>query len=169
MPDPLVGQLIEGRYQVTSHLADGGMGRVYVAHDTRLERDVALKVLRTDLARDPVFVSRFQREARAAARLSHPHVVAVFDVVADSDTDHRWLVMEYVDGVDLGRLVRERGPLSPDDAAPLLWQAADALAQSGAKEIRWIRPGGVVTMDYRVDRLNARLDKRGRVREFTCG
>ena len=59
--DPLIGQLIERRYQVRSHLADGGMGRVYVAHDTRLERDVAFKVLRADLARDPAFVTRFQR------------------------------------------------------------------------------------------------------------
>ncbi|MBD4206906.1 serine/threonine protein kinase, partial [Xanthomonas citri pv. citri] len=87
---------VEGRYRVLEHLADGGMGSVYVARDLRLDREVALKVLRADLARDPVFVERFQREARAAARLAHPHVVAVHDQGQDADVVY--LAMELVRG-----------------------------------------------------------------------
>lgn len=105
--DPLLGRLVEGRYRVDAHLADGGMGSVYVAHDTRLERDVALKVLRSDLARDPVFVERFQREARAAARLAHPHVVAVHDQGRDGGIVY--LTMELVRGRTLRDVIREGG------------------------------------------------------------
>ena len=122
--DPLIGQLIERRYQVRSHLADGGMGRVYVAHDTRLERDVAFKVLRADLARDPAFVTRFQREARAAARLSHPHVVAVHDQGRDGDVV--FLAMELVDGVTM-RDVINRGGRPTGELLALFEQVLDGL------------------------------------------
>ena len=77
--DSLVGRVIDGRYRVLSHLADGGMASVYVALDARLDRDVALKIMRPGLATDAVFVERFRSEARSAARLSHPNVVAVYD------------------------------------------------------------------------------------------
>ena len=75
----LVGRLLDGRYRVLSHLADGGMATVYLALDERLDREVAVKVMHDNLARDTTFVSRFRREARSAARLSHPNVVAVYD------------------------------------------------------------------------------------------
>src|SRR5699024_7317752 len=77
--NPLVGHLFDGRYRVLSHLADGGMATVLLATDTRLDREVALKVMREDLAADETFVSRFRREARSAARLSQPNVVQVLD------------------------------------------------------------------------------------------
>ena len=76
---PLVGELVDGRYRVLRHLADGGMATVLLATDTRLDREVALKVMRPDLAADETFVARFRREARSAARLSHPNVVPVLD------------------------------------------------------------------------------------------
>lgn len=102
---PLVGRRLEGRYRIDRHLADGGMGSVYVAHDERLERDIAVKVLRPDLARDPAFVRRFQREAQAAARLNDPHVVAVHDQGQDGDV--LFLVMELVRGHTLRDLLRD--------------------------------------------------------------
>ena len=77
--DPLVGNLVDGRYLVQSRLASGGMSTVYLATDRRLERDVALKVLHPHMAGDPQFLDRLGREAKAAARLSHPHVVGVLD------------------------------------------------------------------------------------------
>ena len=75
----VVGRVLDGRYRILSHLADGGMATVYLALDERLDREVAIKVMHDNLARDTTFVSRFRREARSAARLGHPNVVAVFD------------------------------------------------------------------------------------------
>ena len=83
----LVGQVLDRRYRVLSHIADGGMASVYVALDERLDREVALKVMRPSLAADETFVSRFRREARSAARLSHPNVVAVYDQGDDDGPD----------------------------------------------------------------------------------
>jgi len=82
----VVGRVLDGRYRVLSHLADGGMATVYLALDQRLDREVAVKVMHDNLARDATFVSRFRREARSAARLSHPHVVAVYDQGEDDST-----------------------------------------------------------------------------------
>ena len=87
VPPTLVGQVLDGRYRVLSHIADGGMATVYVALDERLDREVALKVMRPSLADDETFVSRFRREARSAARLSHPDVVAVYDQGEDERPD----------------------------------------------------------------------------------
>ena len=94
--DPLVGTLVDSRYLIQSRLARGGMSTVYVATDQRLERDVALKVLHPHLAGDPQFLDRLGREAKAAARLSHPHVVGVLDQGEDGRI--AYLVMEYVKG-----------------------------------------------------------------------
>lgn len=123
--DPLIGRTVEGRYRVLEHLADGGMGSVYVARDLRLDREVALKVLRADLARDPVFVERFQREARAAARLAHPHVVAVHDQGQDADVVY--LAMELVRGRTLRDVIRD-GDRSVGEQLTLFEQLLDGLA-----------------------------------------
>ena len=121
-PYPLIGQVVDGRYLVESHLADGGMGSVYVALDTRLDRRVALKVLREDLARDQGFVERFRREARSAARLSHPNIVGVYDQ-GGGDGDVVWLVMELVgDGRTLRTWLGEVGALTPREALDV-WAA----------------------------------------------
>ena len=94
--DPLVGRLVDGRYRVVSKIARGGMATVYEAVDTRLDRPVALKVMHPGLAEDQAFVARFIREARSAARLSHPGVVAVYDQGSDDQTGCVFLAMEYV-------------------------------------------------------------------------
>ena len=89
------------------------MGAVWLGRDEVLGRQVALKRIGLLPGADSTDLARAEREARLAARLNHPRVVAVFNLVVDADTDARWLVMEYVDGTTLGRLVRDEGPLSP--------------------------------------------------------
>jgi serine/threonine protein kinase len=126
------------------------MGAVWLARDEVLGRQVALKRIGLLPGADSTDLARAEREARLSAQLNHPHVVAVFDVVVDPETDHRWLVMEYVDGITLGQLVREQGRLSPDEAAPLLLQVADALVAAHAAGIahRDVKPSNIL-----IDRL----------------
>src|SRR3954452_2354158 len=112
--------MIAGRYSLDREIGRGGMGAVWLGRDEVLGRQVALKRIGLLPGADGTDLARAEREARMSARLNHPHVVAVFDVVVD--TDPHWLVMEYVDGVTLDQLVRQQGPLSPDDAARLMWQ-----------------------------------------------
>lgn len=151
----LVGTLLEGRYRVGPALARGGMSTVYRGTDTRLERPVAIKVMALRFAADPVFLQRFEREARAAARLHHPGIVAVHDQGVDSSPagDHVFLVMELVDGGTLRDLLRQRGPLP----VPLALSVAD-MVLSALAAAHWeglvhrdikpenvlIGPGGVV-------------------------
>src|SRR5919202_4653999 len=99
--DPLIGRVVDGRYAVEARVARGGMATVYLALDRRLDREVALKVMHPHLADDAQFTARFIREARAAARLSHPNVVAVFD--PGEDAGLLYLAMEYL----AGRTLRE--------------------------------------------------------------
>ncbi len=112
--DPLVGRVLDGRYRIDSRIARGGMAAVYLAHDTRLDRTVAVKVMHPGMAEDPSFVERFVREARAAAQLTHPHVVAVHDQGDDNGT--LFLAMEYVPGPTLRDVIREQSPMAPLDA-----------------------------------------------------
>lgn len=120
--DSLVDTVVDGRYHVRSRLARGGMSTVYLATDQRLERDVALKVLYPHLAEDRHFLERFEREAKSAARLSHPHVVGVLDQGVEDGPEHgvAYLVMEYVPGKTLRDLLRERGRLTPRQALAML-------------------------------------------------
>ncbi|WP_460932799.1 Stk1 family PASTA domain-containing Ser/Thr kinase [Phycicoccus ginsengisoli] len=142
--ESLLGRVLDGRYRVQSHIADGGMASVYLALDTRLDRDVALKVLRADLAQDDAFVTRFRREARSAARLSHPNVVAVFD--QGEDDGLMFLAMEYVPGQTLREVMRAEGPLTPraalDIMAPVL-QALGAAHRAGIIH-RDVKPENVI-------------------------
>jgi eukaryotic-like serine/threonine-protein kinase len=115
---PPVGQLLDGRYRVESHVARGGMATVYLGTDTRLDRTVALKIMHAELANDEDFVRRFVGEARSVARLSHPNVVAVYDQGADGRT--LYLAMEYVPGQTLRALLTERGRLGPREALDIM-------------------------------------------------
>ncbi|GAB49477.1 Stk1 family PASTA domain-containing Ser/Thr kinase [Mobilicoccus pelagius] len=142
--DGLVGRTVDGRYTVLAHLADGGMGRVYAALDERLDRQVALKVMRPDLARDPAFVDRFRREARAAARLSHPHVVAVYD--QGEDDGILFLAMEFVDGQTLRDLLEEEGALTPREALRITARILEGTAAAHRRDVlhRDIKPENVL-------------------------
>ena len=126
LSDPMVGRLLEGRYAVEAFIAHGGMASVYLAIDTRLDRRVAVKVMHAHLSDDPDTVARFEREARAAARLSIPDVVAVYD--QGSDAGRAFLVMEFVPGANLRHVVRDRGRLTPGEALAVMDHVLSALA-----------------------------------------
>jgi eukaryotic-like serine/threonine-protein kinase len=118
--------VLAGRYDLGREIGRGGMGAVWLGRDTVLGRDVALKRLGLLPGVSAPDLERAEREARLAARLNHPHVVAVFDLVDEGDG--HWLVMEYVEGVTLATLVKTDGALGVDESAGLIRQAADALA-----------------------------------------
>jgi serine/threonine protein kinase len=118
--------VLAGRYDVGHEIGRGGMGAVWLARDTVLGRDVALKRIGLLPGASATDLERAEREARLAARLNHPHVVAVYDLVAEDDAN--WLVMEYVEGVTLATLIKNDGAMDADEAAGLIRQAADALA-----------------------------------------
>lgn len=124
--DPLLGTVVDNRYRVLERIADGGMSTVYKALHVTLERPVALKVLHPQLASDEVFVERFAREARASARLSHPHVVSVLDHGRHGRLTY--LVMEYIEGRTLRDVIRSEGALTPRVAISYLAPALDGLA-----------------------------------------
>src|SRR5207244_5657724 len=110
-------------YQILAKLGQGGMGHVYKATQERLNRLVALKIIRREsLSQDPAAVRRFQREAQAAAQLSHPNIIVIYDFNQVDDT--YYLAMEYVEGIDMHNLVQDFGPLRPDVAVEFIRQAA---------------------------------------------
>jgi beta-lactam-binding protein with PASTA domain len=145
--DRLVGRVLDGRYRVGARVAKGGMATVYKALDMRLDRVVALKVMHDGLGDDAQFARRFVAEARAAARLSHPNVVAVFDQGDDDGT--LFLAMEYVPGRTLRDVIREQAPLSPARALDLLAPILSALSAAHDAGIvhRDIKPENVLIAD----------------------
>lgn len=122
----MVGRILGGRYQIQHRVGSGGMATVYRAVDTYLNRPVAVKILRPEFAGDEDFVRRFRREARAAASLSHPNVVAVYDVGREGD-DTYYIIMEYVDGPTLKEYIREGGPLPAHEAVRIAGEILEAL------------------------------------------
>ncbi|WP_286219502.1 serine/threonine-protein kinase [Paraoerskovia sediminicola] len=153
--DSLVGHTVDGRYQVVSRIARGGMATVYLAIDRRLDREVALKVMHSHLA-DGVegldFVSRFRREARAAARLAHPGLVAVYDQGLDGETSY--LTMEYVEGTNLRRRLRTESALPLGETLGALCEILDALAAA--------HRAGLVHRDVKPE--NVLIDVEGRLK-----
>jgi beta-lactam-binding protein with PASTA domain len=147
MSDALVGRVLDGRYQVEARVARGGMATVYRALDTRLDRVVALKVMHQLFAENDQFVARFIREAKSAARLSHPNVVAVYD--QGEDAGYVFLVMEYVPGRTLRDLLRERTRLAPADALSILEPVLAALSAAHAAGLvhRDVKPENVLLAD----------------------
>jgi serine/threonine protein kinase len=139
-----VETLAGGRYRVERMLGQGGMAAVYLAHDAELERPVAIKVLAEHLATDDAFRQRFLREARMAAKLSHPNIVHVYD---QGDEDGRpFIVMEYVEGVTLGDELREHGPLPPARVVDLALQICGGLEHAHASGLvhRDVKPGNLL-------------------------
>lgn len=120
--------VINGRYQLLEKIGEGGMAEVWRARDTALGRIVALKVLRTQYSSDPDFLTRFRREAQAAANLTHPNIVNVFDI--GQAGERHYMVMEYVDGPNLKDLIRDQAPLSVERALDLATQVAAAVAHA---------------------------------------
>ena len=142
------GRVLGGRYELGDLLGYGGMAEVFRGRDMRLGRDVAVKVLRTDLARDPSFQARFRREAQSAASLNHPSIVSVFDTgEEDKDGSHvPYIVMEYVQGRTLRQLLQQDGRLEPNEALRITRATCQALEYSHRAGIvhRDVKPGNVM-------------------------
>lgn len=160
-------RLLNNRYEIGDTLGYGGMSEVHRGRDIRLGRDVAVKVLRADLARDPTFQLRFRREAQNAAALNHPAIVAVYDT-GETDTEEDqlpYIVMEYVDGRTLRDIVKSEGPLPPRRAMEVMADASAALDFSHRHGIvhRDVKPanimitrsGAVKVMDFGIARALA--------------
>ncbi|HZV25724.1 MAG TPA: Stk1 family PASTA domain-containing Ser/Thr kinase [Acidothermaceae bacterium] len=147
MSDALVGRVLDGRYRVEARIARGGMATVYRALDTRLDRVVALKVMHQLFAENDQFVARFNREAKSAARLSHPNVVAVYD--QGEDDGYVFLAMEYVQGRTLRDLLRERTRLTPQEALSVFEPVLAALSAAHAAGLvhRDVKPENVLLAD----------------------
>ncbi|WP_152649268.1 Stk1 family PASTA domain-containing Ser/Thr kinase [Demequina flava] len=147
MTDPLLGRVIDGRYEVRDRVAAGGMATVYLAFDRRLERDVALKVMHPHLAADASeadFVSRFRREAKAAARLTHPGMVRVYDQGVDGELSY--LTMEYVAGENLREYINREGPLPVGEALDIVEKVLAALSAAHSQGLvhRDLKPENVL-------------------------
>ena len=136
--------VLGGRYEVHRRLARGGMAEVFLARDQALDRPVAVKILFPEYATDPAFVERFRREAQAAANLSHPNIVGVYDWGSESGT--YYIVMEYVEGQSLAEVVRDAGPLHPRRAAEIIFEVAGALGFAHQRGVvhRDVKPGNVL-------------------------
>jgi eukaryotic-like serine/threonine-protein kinase len=141
--------VIAGRYELGRRLGIGGMSTVQLALDRRLERNVAVKLLAEHLADDPAFVSRFRREALAAARLVHPNVVQVFDFGFDEAAGQHFIVMEHVPGRSGAELLRERGQLDVDEAVDIVAQACRGLDYAHRNGVvhRDVKPGNLLVTD----------------------
>ena len=156
LADSLTGRLLDGRYAVTARIAHGGMATVYLATDTRLDREVALKVMHAELARDEEFVRRFIGEAKSVARLSHQNVVAVFDQGADGP--FLYLAMEYVPGRTLKEMLRDTGRLRPAMALEIMTGVLDGLAAA--------HKSGIVHRDIKPENVLLTADGRVKVADF---
>ena len=147
------GQKINDRYQIIRTIGEGGMANVYLAHDIILDRDVAVKVLRGDLADDEKFIRRFQREAIAASSLTHPNIVEIYDV--GEDDGNYYIVMEYVDGKTLKSLIKRRGALTLPEVIDIMLQLTSAIACAHESFIihRDIKPQNVLILDNGVAKI----------------
>ena len=140
----MANNMIANRYEVFKHIGQGGMADVFLAMDTILNREVAIKILRSELCADPVSVVRFEREAQAATTLSHPNIVEIYDV--GEYKGHRYIVMEYVPGRTLKQVIRSRGSLEPDEAIDIEKQLVSAVSEAHHKGIihRDIKPQNII-------------------------
>lgn len=134
---------IGGRYKLEKELGRGGMGVVYLAHDTQLDRPVALKFLGDFIDHSDEFRQRFTREARTAARIAHPNIISIYDI--NSSRGKAYIAMEYVEGGSLYRYIRTKGKLSPRETANIFVQVCSALAA--------IHEAGIVHRDIKPDNI----------------
>src|SRR5690625_1534584 len=140
----LIGRLLNERYKIKSMIGGGGMANVYLADDTILDREVAVKVLRLEYANDEEFITRFDREAQAASSLSHPNIVNIYDV---GEEDHiLYMVMEYVEGFTLKEYIQKFGPLDVENAVNIMQQITNAIAHAHAYDLvhRDIKPQNIL-------------------------
>ncbi|WP_262391910.1 protein kinase domain-containing protein [Sporolactobacillus inulinus] len=139
----MIGKRVGGRYQIISRLGEGGMAVVYKAKDLILDRLVAVKTLRPELAGDEEFVRRFHREAESVASLSHPNIVAIYDI---GEEDCYYLVMEYIEGMTLKEFIKNYSPISIDDSIYIMKQILLAIGHAHEHGIvhRDIKPQNIL-------------------------
>src|SRR6185369_4324453 len=145
-----------GRYEIRSKLGEGGMGEVYLAHDTQLDRPIALKLLPADIARDQQRLHRFLQEARAAAALNHPNIAHIYEI-GEAEGGY-FIAMEYVEGTTLDKRIGER-PLPISEVLDIAIQICDALDEAHGK--------GVTHRDIKSS--NIMITTRGRVKVLDFG
>jgi len=162
------GLEIAGRYQLKDRLGFGGMSQVHLAFDKRLERDVAVKLLAEHLAEDPTFVSRFQREAQAAARLIHPNIVQVFDSGQDEHTGQYFIVMEYIEGQSCAEILRDDGCVEVDEAVAIIEQACEGLHYAHRHGVvhRDVKPGNLLRSRWSIDDPSDRRSVEVKLADF---
>ncbi|WP_060209574.1 Stk1 family PASTA domain-containing Ser/Thr kinase [Sporosarcina koreensis] len=148
----MIGKRIGGRYEVLRGIGEGGMSKVYLAHDIILDRDVAIKVLNYDFANEQDLKKRFQREALSATSLTHPHIVNIFDVGEDEEL--HYLVMEYIEGQTLKKYIQMNGPLRVQEAVRIMRQLVSAIANA--------HHNGIVHRDIKPQ--NILMDSEGNVK-----
>ncbi len=151
-----LGKTLDGRYEITSVLGIGGMAVVYKAFDQKLKRNVAIKVLRDDVAMDAQSRRQFRTEYQAVGMLSHPNIRAVYDVVSSGDTEY--IVMEYVEGINLKQYLKKKGALSWKETLHFSTQIAKALSHAHAK--------GIVHMDIKPQNIMLPKDGIAKVADF---
>ncbi len=147
----LIGKTLGNRYEIKETIGEGGMARVYLGHDLKLNRSVAIKTLYEHFANDPEFIRRFQQEAKAAARLSHPAIVNVYD--EGEEDGMYYIIMEYVDGYTLKDIIVRDGRLKPEEAVHIAYQICDALVHAHRQNVihRDIKPQNImITQEGRV-------------------
>jgi serine/threonine-protein kinase len=144
----LEGRLLNERYRIKKMVGGGGMANVYLAHDTILDRDVAIKVLRLEYANDEEFIARFDREAQSATSLSHPNIVNIYDVGEEAHI--LYMVMEYVEGMTLKEYIQQHGPVDVREAVRIMKQLTDAIAHAHENDIvhRDIKPQNILIDTY---------------------
>ncbi len=171
MPN-LIGQTI-GKYRVLAEIGGGAMAVVFRAENPRLENEVALKVLRPELAVDPDAVHRFENEAKKGSKLHHRNIVAIYDVDMDAPQNLHYMAMEYLPGQTLKEILKTQGPLAPQRAVKILTQIADALDYAHAYPMihRDVKPANImvdshdraVLLDFGLVKVLGDSDGRTRV------
>lgn len=154
----LLGQVVEGRYDITETLGKGGMSVVFKARDRRLKKTVAVKVLMPHLSVDPLSVQRFQQEATAASHLDHPNIVKVYNVGA-TDSGLPFMAMDYLEGQSLSQVIKEKGRLDYEEALNIFVQLTGALAHAHQKGVihRDLKPSNVILSHHGAERDIAKL------------